>query len=280
MPPKVGVVAGGGRLPELVARACRDAGRSVFLLSLRDDADPELAARVQPDGHAAIRLGEAGTGVKHLKRAGVEQVVFVGKVERPSLSSLRPDFATIGLLARIGRRALGDDSLLRAIADVIAGEGFQVVGPLDLAPGLATPEGVLTRARPDAEAEADIRRGIAVVAGLGACDVGQAAAVQQGIVLAVEAVEGTDAMIARCAALSRKGAGGVLVKASKPQQDLRLDLPTVGADTVRAAAQAGLRGMAIEAGRVILIDRAETVAEADRLGLFVVGVAVQAAPAP
>ncbi|MGF1624100.1 MAG: LpxI family protein [Alphaproteobacteria bacterium] len=274
MASEIGIVAGGGALPELVADACRAAGRPVFLLSLRDHADSDLAARVAPDDQAEIRLGEAGKGVKLMKRAGVTQVVFVGHVRRPSLSALRPDFATIGLLARIGRRAMGDDSLLRAIADAIEGEGFQVVGPLDLAPDLAAPDGTLTRQRPDETARVDIARGLEVVVQLGLCDVGQAAVVQQGIVLAVEAVEGTDAMIARAGEHRRKGTGGVMVKISKPNQDLRLDLPTIGPETLAKAEAAGLRGIAIEAGRVMMLGRDKVVAEADRRGLFLVGVTV------
>ena len=269
---EIGIVAGGGALPELIAASCRAAGRSVFLLSLRDHADPNLAARIGPDDQAEIRLGEAGKGVKLMKRAGVTQVVFVGHVRRPSLSALRPDFATIGMLARIGRRAMGDDSLLRAVADVIGAEGFRIVGPLDLAPGLAAPDGVLTRQRPDEAARGDIARGLDVAMQLGLCDVGQSVVVQQGIVLAVEAVEGTDAMLARAGELKRKGTAGLMVKISKPNQDLRLDLPTIGPETIANAEAAGLRGIAIEAGRVMMLGREAVVAEAERRGLFLVGV--------
>jgi DUF1009 family protein len=278
MPPGIGIVAGGGELPALLAAACRAAGRRVFLLALRDHADPDLARRAGADEHAEIRLGEAGKGVKLMKRAGVGQVVFCGHVSRPSLGELRPDFATIGMLARIGRRAMGDDSLLRAIADVVTSEGFEVIGPLDIAPGLAAPEGVLTRQRPDEAARADIARGLEVTRHMGLCDVGQATVVQQGIVLAVEAIEGTDAMLQRAGTLRRKGTAGVMVKTAKPNQDMRLDVPTIGPVTIANAEAAGLRGIAIEAGRVLMLDRDRVVAEADRRGLFLVGVATGAAP--
>lgn len=276
MPSEIGIVAGGGLLPELIAAACRAAGQRVFLLSLRDHADPDLASRIDPDDQADIRLGEAGKGVKLMKRAGVRQVVFVGHVRRPSLAALRPDFATIGLLAKIGRKAMGDDSLLRAISSAIENEGFQVVGPLDLAPDLAAPEGPLTRKRPDSDAETDIARGLEVGLHMGLCDVGQSVVVQQGIVLAVEAIEGTDAMLARSGELKRKGRPGVLVKISKPNQDMRLDLPTIGTATLEQVEAAGLAGIAIEAGRVMLLDREALIAEADRRGLFVTGVRVPA----
>lgn len=276
MPSEIGIVAGGGLLPELIAASCRAAGQRVFLLSLRDHADPGLAGRIEPDDQAEIRLGEAGKGVKLMKRAGVRQVVFVGHVRRPSLAALRPDFATIGLLAKIGRRAMGDDTLLRAISAAVENEGFEVVGPLDLAPGLAAPEGPLTRKRPDSDAEVDIARGLEVGLQLGLCDVGQAVVVQQGIVLAVEAIEGTDAMLARSGELKRKGRPGVLVKISKPNQDMRLDLPTIGAATLEKVEAAGLAGIAVEAGRVMLLDRETLIAEADRRGLFLTGVRLPA----
>jgi UDP-2,3-diacylglucosamine hydrolase len=274
----IGIVAGGGELPELIAAACHASGRRVFLLSLRDHADPDLLARVSADGHAEIRLGEAGTGVKLMKRAGVSRVVFCGHVSRPSLTELRPDFATIGLLAKIGRRAMGDDSLLRALVQAIGDDGLQVVGPLDLAPDLAAPDGVLSRQRPDDVARADIARGLEVARHMGLCDVGQSVVVQQGIVLAVEAIEGTDAMLARAGSLRRKGAAGLMVKISKPNQDLRLDLPTIGMGTLAAVEAAGLRGIAIEAGRVMMLGRDRVVAEADRRGLFLLGVSAAAAP--
>lgn len=277
---RVGIVAGGGRLPVLLADACREAGRDPFLLALKGDADPELARRAAEEGGAAIRLGEAGTGVKLMRKAGVGDVVFAGKVSRPSFSSLRPDFATIGFLAKVGRRAMGDDGLLRAIADALGGEGFRVVGPLELAPSLGAPGGTLGRHRPDDTARNDVARGIAVAAAVGAVDVGQSVVVQQGIVLAVEAVEGTDAMMQRAATLRRKGDAGVLVKTAKPGQDMRLDVPTVGPETVTRAHAAGLRGIAVEAGRVLVLDRDAVIAEADRLGLFLLGVAPTAAASP
>lgn len=279
-PGKVGIIAGGGRLPELLAEACRADGREVFLLVLRDSADAALADRATAEGGAVIRVGEAGTGVKLMRKAGVTDVVLAGRVRRPSLSSVRPDFATIGFIARIGRRAMGDDGLLRAIANAIAGEGFRVVGALDLAPQLAAPAGVLGRHKPDEIARADVARGATVAAALGAVDVGQSVVVQEGIVLAVEAAEGTDAMIARAAEHKRKGAKGVLVKTSKPGQDTRFDVPTIGPDTVTGAHAAGLRGIAVEAGKVLILDRDAVVAEADRLGLFLLGVAAPADPAP
>jgi hypothetical protein len=155
------------------------------------------------------------------------------------------------------------------VARVLEEEGFEVVSPQSVLAGLLPESGLLTRgAPPDQAARADIRRGVAVCRALGAVDVGQAVVVQQGLVLGVEAIEGTDALLARCGGLRRQGRGGVLVKLSKPNQDRRLDLPAMGPDTVRHAAAAGLAGIAFEAGSTVLLDRERTVAAANAAGLF------------
>ena len=176
------------------------------------------------------------------------------------------------MLARIGRAAFaGDDGLLAAVVKVLGEEGFRVVGAHEILSEALGPAGLLSRAAPDAVAMADIRRGVAVARALGAVDVGQGCVVQQGVVLAVEAAEGTDAMLARCGGLARPGRGGVLVKLVKPGQDRRADLPTIGPETIRAAAGAGLRGVAFEAGGTILADREAAMAAADAAGVFLLG---------
>jgi UDP-2,3-diacylglucosamine hydrolase len=269
--PKLAILAGGGPMPAMLARAARETGREVFVVAFTGQSDP---TGVEEFPHMWTRFGAAGGIIERLKAEGVGDIVFIGPVRRPSLGELMPDWWGARFLARVGMKALGDDGLLRAVAAALEEEGFRVRALGDVMGGLATPEGVLGRHRPDEQAEADIARGIAVARGLGALDVGQGAVVQQGIVLAVEAIEGTDAMLARSLALVRPGPGGVLVKTAKPQQDRRLDLPTIGTDTVVRAHRAGLRGIAVEAGASLIVDQAATVAEADRLGLFVVGVTV------
>lgn len=269
--PKLGILAGGGTLPGMLAAAARGAGRGVFMVAFEGHTDPAAVVGVP---HLWSRFGAAGTAIDRLKREGVGELVFAGPVRRPSLGELMPDWRTAKFIARIGTRAFGDDGLLRAVARELEEEGFRVVGLHEILRDLVTPAGPVGRLTPDAQAQADIARGVGVARGLGALDVGQGAVVQQGIVLAVEAVEGTDAMLARCAGLARSGPGGVLVKTKKPQQDSRLDLPAIGTDTVRNAHAAGLRGIAVQAGGSLVIDRAGVAAEADRLGLFVVGVEV------
>ncbi|HEY1933860.1 MAG TPA: UDP-2,3-diacylglucosamine diphosphatase LpxI [Acetobacteraceae bacterium] len=265
----LGILAGGGRLPAQVAAAAQAAGRPVFLVGLEGFADPAV---LRPWPHEVIRMGAAGRILAALRQHGCQDLVLIGPVRRPSLLAMRPDAEGTRILARIGRAAFaGDDGLLAAVIRVFGEEGFRVIGAQDVLREALAPAGLLTHTAPDAMALADIHRGMAVVRALGAADVGQGCVVQQGLVLAVEAVEGTDAMLARCAGLTRPGPGGVLVKLVKPDQERRADLPTIGPDTVRAAAAAGLRGVAFEAGGTILADRAATVAEADAAGLFLLG---------
>ena len=265
----LGILAGGGTLPGRVAAAARAAGRGVFVIGLEGFADPTVLA---PFPHAFARVGAAGRIRDLLRENACRELVMVGSVRRPSLLALRPDALAALLLARIGRTAFaGDDGFLSAIVRVLGEEGFAVLGVEAVLREAVGPAGLLSRAMPDAAAMADIERGVAVARALGSVDVGQGCVVQQGIVLAVEAAEGTDAMLARAAGLVRPGPGGVLVKLVKPGQDRRLDLPTLGPETLRLAREAGLRGVAFEAGGTLIVDRPATIAAADAGGLFLLG---------
>ena len=269
MADKLGIIAGGGALPRLLIDACLASGRDFHVFALEGQAACDTVEGVP---HDWFRFGQAGAALKLARKLEIRDVVLAGAVERPSFASLRPDWRTLAFLMRLGRKGLGDDGMLRRIVAAIEEEGFTVVGADSLLEGLKPEAGCLGRHRPDADAEADIERGLAVLAALSAADVGQAVVVQQGMVLGVEAIEGTDALIERCAGLRRDGAGGVLVKMAKREQEKRADLPTIGPDTVRRAAAAGLRGIAIGANAAIVLDRPEVVRLADDAGLFVVAV--------
>ncbi len=271
MAARLGILAGGGALPARLIEACRASSRPVFVLAFEGAADPAAVAAVP---HAWVRLGAAGEGMRLLRENGVEELVLAGAVKRPSLAALRPDWRAARFFARISLRALGDDGLLRAVIRELEAEGFRVVGVDSVLADALAPAGPIGKLRPDEAAEADIRRGLEVARALGALDIGQAVVVQQGLVLGVEAVEGTDAMVARCGALRREGDGGVLVKIAKPGQERRVDLPAIGPDTVRAVAAAGFAGIAVEAGSAVLIDRTAIADTADAAGLFVVGIAI------
>jgi UDP-2,3-diacylglucosamine hydrolase len=267
--PRLGIVAGAGALPRRLVQACRDAGRDVFVLALEGAAEPETVIDVP---HAWCRIGAAARGLKLLHQNGVEELVLAGGVRRPSLAALRPDWRAAKLFARVGYRALGDDGLLSAVVAEFEREGFRVIGADQILSASLAPEGLLGQIHPDAQAAADIAQGERVARALGALDIGQAVVVQQGLVLGVEAIEGTDELVRRCGGLKREGPGGVLVKVEKPGQEQRADRPTIGPRTVAVAAAAGLRGVAVEAGATIVVDRDEVAAAADRAGLFVVGI--------
>jgi DUF1009 family protein len=272
MAPPLGLVAGGGRMPLRVADAASKAGRPVFCVLLEGFAAP---ADYAPYPHQVVPLGRIGHMIALLRAHGIRDLVLCGRVTRPSLLGFRFDAEGVRLVAKLGRAALfgGDDRLLSAMLRVIREEGFRPLGAQEVLNDLLVEEGVLGAVQPTADDRADIARGITVTRALGAADVGQGCVVQQGLVLGVEAIEGTDALLARCATLRRQGPGGVLVKLVKPRQDVRADLPVIGPDTVRNAAAAGLAGIAIDArsghAGTLVVDRAETISAADAAGLFV-----------
>jgi len=221
--------------------------------------------------HVWFRIGAPGKAVARAREYGITDIVFAGHFRRPSLLDIFPDRLAIQFMLAVGRNLFHDDALHKALADWAARLGFRVLGPEEIDRGLLAPEGVLGACAPDAEAWHDIARGVEAAKALGAADLGQAVIVRQGVVLAREGIEGTDAMIARAAKL---GPGGVLVKVKKPAQEARIDLPTIGVRTVERARAAGLRGIAVEAGGALVIDREGVVEAADAARLFVVGVKV------
>ena len=270
MPSRLGIVAGAGLLPAKLITACRTTGREYFVLALKGQADERILPS-PPD--AWIRVDEVGRGIALLRDAGARELVFAGKVRRPALHEIRPDKWSAKFVTKIGRAFFGEDSLVSAFAREIENEGFAIIAPEAVVEDLVVEEGQYGAVTPDDLARSDIARGIEVARAIGALDIGQSAIVQQGIVLGVEAAEGTDALIARCSNIGFDGAGGVLVKVSKPGQERRIDLPVIGPSTVAAAAAAGLRGIAVEAGLALIVEREATVSAADEAGIFLLGIA-------
>lgn len=273
-PGKLGLIAGGGALPLAIAARCDLEERAVFVVRLTSFADPHL---VRYPGIEA-GMAEIGKVLAALKVAGCTSVCFAGTVNRPDFKALKPDLKGATLLPGIIAAATrGDDALLRKILSIFEAEGYAIEGADDILGGDTLSAGALGRVQPDAAQIADLKKALHVAEKAGELDIGQGAVVCDGLVLAVEAQEGTDAMLARVAGLPadlRGQAGapkGALGKAPKPIQDLRVDMPVIGARTVEMAAAAGLAGVGGVAGRLILIDRAAIIESADRLGLFVWG---------
>lgn len=266
---KLGIIAGGGMLPAALVHACEQKGIEPYIIGIEGQVDTQLLPGRK---HAVYRLGLAGKMVEDLKNNNVQDIVLIGSVKRPSLSSLRPDLRTAGFFARLGLRALGDNDLLQSVKEELEAEGFSVHGVQDFVEGLLAPSGILGKHKPSKQDEADIELGIKITQAMGRLDVGQSAVVMAGVVLGVEAAEGTDALIRRCTALKGGERGGVLIKTCKPQQDKALDLPTVGPDTVALCVQAGFSGIAVQAGQTILIDKEEIKKMVNANKMFFLGV--------
>jgi DUF1009 family protein len=281
-PAPLAIICGGGSLPAAVAQAAMRRGRRVVMFPVRGWAE---SAAVEAYPHHWIALVQAGRFERLARMEGCRDIVFIGSAVRPPFRSLRIDWGTLRFLPRIARGYRGgDDHLLTAIARMIEGHGFRIVGAHEVAPDILMPEGPVGSVVPSERDRADIDRGFALLAATGPFDVGQAAIVAANNVLAFEAVEGTDAMLARIADLRKQGristpAGvGVLVKAPKPHQDRRFDLPTIGPRTVAEVARAGLSGIAVVAGATIIAEPAEVAAAADKAKVFVVGIKGAARP--
>ncbi|MDF0602265.1 UDP-2,3-diacylglucosamine diphosphatase LpxI [Psychromarinibacter sp. C21-152] len=263
---RLAVIAGGGALPARIAAAHPDALFVTF--------DPQ--AGNLPDGAEVLHASfeRAGALFAGLKAAGVTEVVFAGGLTRPKLNPLRFDAKTMALApAVMAALKAGDDGLLRTVVGAFETEGFAVRGAADLVPDLTAPAGRLAGRAPAKADLADIDRAVTILTTLGPLDIGQGAVVVQGLVMGIETVQGTDAMldfVAGTRARFRRD-GGVLVKAPKPGQDLRVDMPALGPQTVTAAAEAGLNGIAFAAGRVLLLDRDEMIVRAQAAGLFLLG---------
>ncbi|MEP5367086.1 UDP-2,3-diacylglucosamine diphosphatase LpxI, partial [Parvibaculum sp.] len=272
---KLGIAAGSGPLPVAIAKAATDEGREVFIVGIEGAASADIEAFP----HAWVRIGALGEFLRLLKREGCEDIVLIGGIKRPDLSKLGLDMTAMKILPRLaGWMKEGDDGLLRGLSQFLEKDhGFRLVGAHEIAASLLAPEGILTSVSPSPQDENDIDIAARAALAIGALDIGQGAIACRGIVLALEAVEGTDAMLARVAGLPNNIRGsetkrqGVLVKLSKPGQERRVDMPTIGVETVERAAVAGLAGIAVEAGGTLIADIESVARAANAKGLFVTG---------
>jgi hypothetical protein len=263
-------------MPIHVAEAALAQGRPVHIVALKGSASPDAAAFP----HSWLNIGQIGGILSAFKQNGCKDLVIIGSVQRPNFGELRADWGTVvnlrGLLAL--RNAGGDNAVLSRIVTFFESKGMHVIGAHEIAPDLLAARGPLGRLKPNQQSEADIEIGRKAVATLGPLDVGQAVVVARGHIIAVEAAEGTDAVLERCEDLKKWSLGrgsprvGVLVKCAKPDQDRRVDLPSIGPETVRRVAEARLTGIAVAAGDVMIAEREEVIRLANRLGIFVIGI--------
>lgn len=273
---RLAIVAGSGQLPMRLAEAARDAGHTPFVLPIIGAADQDWSGFA----HADLAMADIAAFAAITRRESITHAVLSGGIaRRPGLSEFRPTWRLIPAVPRILRALVsgGDDAVLRSVIGLLESEGIKVVGAHEVVPGLLSTEGPIGSVRPDTADLADITAGARAALELGRLDIGQGAVSVGGRVIALEGLEGTDDMLARVARLRAEGrlpAGrrGVLVKVCKPMQDLRADLPSIGPGTVENASRAGLSGIAVEAGRALVLDREALIAAADRAGIFVTGI--------
>ncbi|MFN8598869.1 MAG: UDP-2,3-diacylglucosamine diphosphatase LpxI [Candidatus Binatia bacterium] len=269
----LGLIAGNGVFPRLVARGAREAGVEVVAVAHVGETEPELEGEVR--SCTWVRVGELGKIIRTLKNAGCERAVMAGGIKKARLfSGFRPDLRGAAFLARM--RTLHDDKLLRGIAGELESDGIRVIPSTEYLPRLVPSPGVLSKRAPKAHERSDIDFGVHVAKAVGSFEIGQTVVVKNGLVLAVEAVEGTDAAIRRGGELARGGA--IVVKVSKPQQDLRFDVPAIGPETIRLMAEVGATVLAIEAGRTIILEREQVLDAAAKAGIAVVAVEAPAVP--
>ena len=264
---KIGIIAGGGQFPLLFARAVRRRGLQVYAAAHQGETDGTLADLV--DGIQWVKLGQLGKIINFFKQEGVKRTVFIGSITKTNIfRDVRPDLKGLGLWNKIGIKQ--DDAILRAVADRLEKEGIKVVSSTDFVPELLFPKGVLTRKKPSREQKNDIIFGWEIARAVGRLDIGQCVVVRNRTVLAVEAIEGTDAAILRGGSLGKEKA--VVIKLRKPDQDLRFDLPAVGQQTIESMQKAKAAVLAVEAGYALFFDRESVIRSADATGIVVLGV--------
>lgn len=264
---KIGIIAGGGRFPLLFANAVRKKGIKAIIIAHRDESSPELESAA--DSLYWVRLGQLGRIIKHLKQEDIHEAVLLGTITKTNIfRDVRPDLRGLGLWNKINARQ--DDAILRAVADELQKEDIQIVASTSYLKDLLFPKGVITRKEPTAGQLEDIRFGWQIARQIGALDIGQCVVVRNRTVLAVEAIEGTDAAIKRGGKLGHEKT--VVVKIKKPNQDFRFDLPAVGETTIESMVTAKAAVLAVEAGQALLFDMEGFTRAADAAGIVVVGI--------
>lgn len=265
---KIGLIAGSGRFPILVAEAARKRGLEVVALGIAGVTDPELARRVRR--FEQFKLGQLSKPLELLKSEGITRAVMAGKVQHVSVfGGVLPDLRAVKILARLKDKRT--DTILAAVADEFAKEGIELLpSHAYLADLLATP-GPMTKRKPGPAEQADIGLGWQAAKALAGFDIGQSVVAGQGAIVAVEAMEGTDACVLRAGELAKAKGGLVVVKVAKPKQDFRYDIPVIGLDTLAVLAKAGVSALAVEAGKTLIFDKDEFLRRADAQKLSVVG---------
>ena len=267
--PKLAIIAGNGSIPFYLIEECKKIGREYCLIIIEGHGK-ELSEKYEPD--YIVSLSKMGRAVKYVKNIGIKHILMVGGVKRPSLKNIIPDLWTAKFLTTISSKVSGDNSVLSKLTKALEKEGFIIVAPEEILPNLICPKGTLGKVKPNQQNNEDISTGYRVAKIIGANDIGQSIIIENGLVIAVEAAEGTDRMIKRSLILKKEKKAGVLIKVIKPMQDRRIDRPVIGIDTIKAAKKAGLDGIALESNEILILNYSDVILYADEEGLFVEGI--------
>ena len=267
--PKLAIIAGNGSIPFYLIEECNKIGREYCLIIIEGHGK-ELSEKYDPD--YTVSLSKMGRAVKYVKNIGIKHILMVGGVKRPSLKNIIPDLWTAKFLTTISSKVSGDNSVLSKLTKALEREGFIIVAPEEVLPNLICPKGTLGKVKPNQQNNEDISTGYRIAKIIGANDIGQSIIIENGLVIAVEASEGTDRMIKRSLNLKKEKKAGVLIKVIKPMQDKRIDRPVIGIDTIKAVKKAGLDGIALESNEILILNYSDVILYADEEGLFVEGI--------
>ena len=273
---KLGIIAGGGILPLRLLEKCQSSGREFYLIGLQGQIDENLFKQYSYD---VIRMGAVGKAIDLLRQNNVNEIVMAGNVNRPSMAALRPDMKAVKILAKSGNMAIvsrGDDGLIKEIVKYLEkDEGFRIISVDSILGENKFISGILGDVEPDNNSKKDIIRGVSALKMIASADIGQAIVVEDQAIIAVEAIEGTAKMLERCNDLKlNQIPSGVLVKIRKDNQETRVDMPTIGCDTIKQIVAAGLLGIAFDAGGMIIIDKDKVITAANEAGIFITAIDV------
>lgn len=265
---KLGIIAGAGQLPIHVAEACKKKKLPFTIVLIDGSADIDEYKGLKNDLFQTHKVSKV---LSHLKKEGVTHVTMAGKVQRGEISKLLTDLKGAALFAMIVKNGMADNAILKTVIEFMEKNGFGVIAPEKIANELVLPKGKLGKVKPNKHALADIKTGLKTLEGVAGLDVGQALVIQNGLVLGVEAAEGTDELIKRCGEIKQEGEPPILIKMIKPHQDQRIDMPCIGAQTIENAAKFGIAGIAAEAGSTLVLDVNKAISLADKNNIFIYG---------
>ncbi len=264
---KIGLISGGGQFPALFAQKAAQKGYDVYAIGFHSETDPMLAGHVRE--YQSIYIGQVNRLIKFFKRHDITEAVMLGSISKTNIfKDIRPDFKALSFIAKNLRTH--DDSVLTSFANLLSKEGITIKPSTFLLPELISPQGCWTKRKPDSAEKKDISQGWKLAKEIGRLDIGQCIVISNGTVLAVEAIDGTDATIKRGASLSEQN-GAAVVKLSKPSQDLRFDLPSSGAQTIKVMHEYGASILVLEAGKSLAFDREEMISLADKYNISIIG---------